>query len=589
MKKIMFFMCCVFTNLFVFSQIMPLKTLPLIWLKADNAGINNNAWKDNSGNNLDAFTLNNQFKNDSLLFNFNKSFHFDSLSQAFTINYLPKHTENLTIITVYKAINEQQENGLWFIKIDSTTNVKLTTKRIGSLKSTVKYSDTTDTKPIINSLTQGWKKIQVDSLNSKMLLCGTDSLPFSGKMAEFLLFDKSLSKFDLKKVQSYLAIKYGITLFQSDYLNSKDSIIWNYKQYKEFSYDIAGIGKDSLFTLIQKQSAAIGGDDILTIGANHIYSSNIQNNSQLNNYNFLVWGNNGKKLETISNDSIETTTINQLPDKKWMMQVTGDAASSISTQLIFDASGVDSLGKCVLLINRDATANFTMDNTEIFTADSTDANKKVYFSEIHWDSDHSGKDVFTFLLGNRLTLLAKTINASSAGSNNGVINLEVVAGKSPFNYSLLADSTQHFTFWNSSDSLQSVYNLAPGKYLVKVTDIKGSTDAKWVRIGLGTANNDFAFAPSSHHNGNNPISNPTENKFEIYPNPCKGDYAIYAQVFESIDITVRVRDIAGRLIDENTVSGQGQFIINGKLKDKGNYLIEIESKKEKKSFKLIVE
>ncbi len=148
MKRITIFMFCVITNTLVFSQIMPLKTQPLIWLKADNAGSNNNNWQDISGNNLSAFTSNNQYKNDTMLFNYNTSFLFDSLSLPFTINYKPRKTENLTVLTVYKASHQQIESGLWYIKLDTAKNVKLTTQRIGSVKSELKYTDTTQTKPI---------------------------------------------------------------------------------------------------------------------------------------------------------------------------------------------------------------------------------------------------------------------------------------------------------------------------------------------------------------------------------------------------------------------------------------------------------
>jgi len=421
------------------------------------------------------------------------------------------------------------------------------------------------------------------------LLCGTDSLPFYGKMAEYIVFNKTLQKNDLQKVQSYLAIKYGITLFQSNYKNSADTIIWNYTKNKIYSNNIAGIGKDSLFELNQKQSAGNGGDDILTIGTGSITASNTQNQAQLNEGDFLVWGNNGKELKPVENDTIGTTTISNLLKKKWMMQVTGNTASGIATQLIFDASAIDSLGKCVLLINRDATDNFTMNNTEIYTADSIDANKKVYFSGIYWDTDHSGKDMFTFLLGNRLTLLARTKNVSTATSHNGKIMLEVLGGKPPYSYSLLADSTQNIRLWNSNDSLQNIHNLSAGKYLAKVVDIKGLTDAKLVEILVSSNHSCSSTYYPQNNNSNNEEITITENKIEIYPNPCKGNYTIYFQQFESMDVAIRVHDMAGKLIEENLVSGQGQFVINGKLKEKGSYLIEVETSKERKTFKLVVE
>ncbi len=585
MKKTFILLACLAINIIVFAQHLELKTQPQIWLRADKAGNSNNTWKDISGNNLHAFTTANQLLPDTTLFNFNRAFQMDSLSKPFNISYKSKATENLTVLTVYRAISPQEELGIWRIKLDNTKDASLTTKIMKSVSTKLKYTDSTFTKAIINTSMQKWKDMHIDTLNSFITLGGTDSLNYKGKLAEFLLFRNVLKGKELQKVHTYLALKYGITLFQSDYVNSIDSIIWNYQQNINYSKKIAGIGKDTLLSINQKQSSANGGEDILTIGATTIAKTNIQNQYPINQGDFLIWSSNGAEL---TKKGIDTTPdlISNIPYKKWLMNVKGNTANTIPTQMILDVSKFDSVGRCVLLINRDANENFPSFSTEIYQSDSTDTNHKVYFSNINWDTDNSGKDIFTFLLGNKLTLLATSADQPPLSNNpvNYSAKLDVMTGTPPFIFNLTPDSLpNNITTWSSSDSLQYLYNLSPGVYTAKVTDIKGAKDTKKFKI---LQNKSMNLENSISHSGSNITF--TENKYSVYPNPANRDFTIEIQLINKSNIRLKYRDSQGRLITEKTLSGSNYYFLNESIKQPGNYFIEIATNEETKIVKLII-
>ncbi|WP_298364992.1 LamG-like jellyroll fold domain-containing protein [uncultured Lutibacter sp.] len=139
----------------------------------------------------------------------------------------------------------------------------------------------------------------------------------NARIAEIITYsarkdDTNLTQ-ERNKIQSYLAIKYGITLgvngISQDYVNSDGTVIWDQSANTGYNYDIAGIGRDDKSELNQKQSKSvnIASDGtgpiqgILTIGLTDIYATNNQNitTNSANTFNdkeFLVWGNNGADL-----------------------------------------------------------------------------------------------------------------------------------------------------------------------------------------------------------------------------------------------------------------------------------------------------
>lgn len=116
------------------------------------------------------------------------------------------------------------------------------------------------------------------------------------------------------RIQSYLGIKYGITLgvngISQDYVDSDGTLIWDTNTGTSandvFNYDIAGIGRDDASKLLQKQSRSVNKDTdggyraqgVLTMGIASIYDTNNLNpDSTLNDKEFLVWGNDGVDLD----------------------------------------------------------------------------------------------------------------------------------------------------------------------------------------------------------------------------------------------------------------------------------------------------
>ena len=133
---------------------------------------------------------------------------------------------------------------------------------------------------------------------------------WKGRIPEFLVFNRVLTDPEMQQVNSYLAIKYGVTLGQGngavnnnalnyDYLASNGTKIWDATANSGYKYDIAGIGRDDASGLEQKQSASVNTGNILTIGNGTIAASNAANpNTFSADLSFLVWGHDNANLGT---------------------------------------------------------------------------------------------------------------------------------------------------------------------------------------------------------------------------------------------------------------------------------------------------
>lgn len=117
---------------------------------------------------------------------------------------------------------------------------------------------------------------------------------FKGPIGEAMFFSRHLTPAERLRINSYLAIKYGVTINQgttgAGYVDSASATIWSADAtYKE---SVTGIGRDDASTLYQKQSKNV--DDIVTVGRGDIAATNQANaNTFAADKTFLLWAHNG--------------------------------------------------------------------------------------------------------------------------------------------------------------------------------------------------------------------------------------------------------------------------------------------------------
>lgn len=120
-----------------------------------------------------------------------------------------------------------------------------------------------------------------------------------GKISEVITYDKLLTDVEKLQVNSYLSLKYGITLNNNagtavpNYLNSSAAVVWDATANAGYSRNVAGIANDVESTLNQKQSKSVNEGQQVLIATTGLSENNATNGSSLNNGQYLIWGDNG--------------------------------------------------------------------------------------------------------------------------------------------------------------------------------------------------------------------------------------------------------------------------------------------------------
>ncbi|MCP3665214.1 MAG: BspA family leucine-rich repeat surface protein, partial [Gammaproteobacteria bacterium] len=147
-----------------------------------------------------------------------------------------------------------------------------------------------------------------------------------GHIAEFVAYDVTNTDADRNKVESYLALKYGITLDQStaqDYLASDGATtMWDSTAGDAATYnnDIFGVGRDDESALGQVKSKSSNADSIITLEADSEGTNAVNNFVEMDDLEFLTIGNNdGAAAWTATNAPAGYNIL----EKQWSVQETG--------------------------------------------------------------------------------------------------------------------------------------------------------------------------------------------------------------------------------------------------------------------------
>ena len=170
--------------------------------------------------------------------------------------------------------------------------------------------------------------------------------PWHGYITETIVFNSALSTTDRNKVESYLALKYGITLTQpQDYRDCSSSIVWSASTNSGFGNDIAGLSLDvgtNCSALDQRVSRSINKDAVITMATNSDFASaNLNPGSRpalsSSSGRFLIWSNDDGGATWQSSGAPRG---GEILDRTWKVQKTG-SQNSISLQVNVDESAFD--------------------------------------------------------------------------------------------------------------------------------------------------------------------------------------------------------------------------------------------------------
>lgn len=227
--------------------------------------------------------------------------HFDSIPYA----------EDYTIVVVYKPIVDTEATVWQLVFADSIVR-GLTTERIVSDSIAIRYAEQSDRKPVIHTLRQSAPDISSADIS---LSVGDGNI----KVSEVMYFNHRLGNSALRRVQSALAIRYGITLGPVDYIGGNGNRVWLHRRdCAMFHHRITGVGSDTACNLHQLCSRSEMDGPVVTLSADSLPQGA-----------YLLVGDNDAPLTfQLEDGDVETLS------RQWRMQASG--AEGVDFSLSFD-------------------------------------------------------------------------------------------------------------------------------------------------------------------------------------------------------------------------------------------------------------
>ncbi len=439
----------------------------LLWLRAD-VEATPTLWKDQSGNNKNATATVAPTINSNGL-NFNPTLDFNGSSQFMQITNGILGTDTYDKLWIYTVSNAHviqdatilreilsggEELGLWvpwnnnlvYFYFGNNTDGSITNSWGGAVNafnvwnfgsSNVTNNPAGQRKSIyrdglrINRSNNNDTSISGDNQNLYIGANGGTSWFHDGEIAEIIVFADDPSPIEMQSIQSYLGLKYGITLdntnnsgaiVEGDYvLSNSITKVWDYTTNSSFHNDVAGIGRDDTRVLNQKQSKSINSDAIITMGLGSIAATNAANaNSFTTDKDFLVWGNDNTALGATSQPGVLCATNLQL-DRKWKVVETGSVATVqiAATKATIDAHlNNASFSKVIKVADNEALTS----NVEFISLSTATINGELSYVG---NFDFNGTKFFTFAEVNGITWNGSTSSWSGGSGPGGAPNTAV--------------------------------------------------------------------------------------------------------------------------------------------------------------------
>lgn len=616
--------------------------------QADREG--NHYWQDRVGERGGIFPLGTELR----WLNYNPAFSFEEGQSPITLPVLAGDLTQATLISLHQAQDTFLERSVWSFEAPNQQHLLLSTERMADLAKG-KFLNFLDAKkggPQLNTYYQHLRPESTSTTSGKLRLghiSSTLAVPvasFSGLFPEFLVYDKVLSRKEQLRVNSYLAIKYGITLQESNYLNAEGKIIWNEKNNRDYSHRIAGIARDDISGLLQKQAASQRDKSpIWRMALGALRDHNALNETPLPPATFLLWGDDNGRLRFPAIEEEEKPYL----ERKWLMSATGDY-QQLFTQLKLDLSQLELLAhpekKMWLVIDRSGSGNFDFAHTEYYKASGARHLTEVVFDQIAWDPDGSGTDVFTLREGTNLLVQTDLQLPSCSLQKAGQLQLKVHGGAAPFHFEWYNLETKTKVEWVTSErKTEQIAAIQAGEFRLTIKDAEENeyqqlfsisnqevattellasyqlkTDEPLVLDAAGQAGTQYRWlTPSGQSFYSSQIEIETAGDyqlemerngcvsikkisvlaaaesafkdFNLYPNPlARGEsFELRVQLEESLPLGVQILDNLGRLIHEQVYPTYDFFRYRNKLITPGTYHLRLQAGKEVRSLKLVVQ
>lgn len=463
---------------------------PVFWLTWDQ----HQGFVDKGTGNSSTLFIDSNSVYDSSVVNFNSAYTFSGNGKSISVSNLYVASPKLTIMVAYLPDSILQDHPVYSLKHDTSDVAIFAPKWISRYGRNLGFADSVKAKAHINVLESQIRGSSVHGFITELSIAELAGDYFTGSIAEILVFEGKLNKPTREKYETYLAIKYGVTLEGDRYLAFNDSVLWDRNARGQYHHDILGLARDSSLHLNQKQSQ----NKEVVIAATNAAYANDANLTVLPENSYLLIGATAGSMASFSVDTLDANMIYAISAKRWLVSVHNDSMRYINTQFIIQDEGLLGADSLFLIIQRDENPVYS-----ILFPDSINAEGKIYFNGLTWDVDGSGSDIVrlaTFPQYAQTSSQQQGLNsfnnqgndAFSSGDSLSAGQLHLFGYPNPtnddFHISVMTSSIEQTeisitdvtgrVYFLSKQAGQNFYNLqgpqlSPGTYFIKASSIAG--------------------------------------------------------------------------------------------------------------------
>jgi hypothetical protein len=389
------------------------------------------------------------------------------------------------------------------------------------------------------------------NINSALGCQRTSMLEFyDGSIAEIITYANTAHATNTRqKVESYLAIKYGVTM-PHNYLSSTGATVWDVSTNSSYNNNIIGIARDDNGALLQKQSKSTSvSKDILTIYIGATKTTNQASNTATftaaDKSFFIVGSNNASPFSTYPLSTEKPAGICCRIMREWLVQQTNFTNTDLRLEFNFNSvtGGTLPLNAADLRLLVDADGNFT--NATILTSPTITINAAAGIATIVVPaSAFTGKSYFTLASVSANTLLPIALNSFSGFCRDNAIQVK---------WSTAQATTTDFTVERSADkvnfsAISVVKANASGNYAwVDQSPLPGTM---YYRLATVAANGATQYSSIIAVNGCN------QNHTMLTTDPVTGASTLTLQLLQSGTAEISLFDGLGQKLNAPGLTGK---------------------------------
>jgi hypothetical protein len=378
MTRLLFFLCLIVLVKFSNAQVLP---EPTFWLIHEQGqGFQNVGQATLQTPFIDSLT-----NIDPVALNFNPAYTFPQANFELGSSRIPLSQSKFTVFVVYRADSLTDDVPVYSLQDNDKTVLALSPKKVIRYGRHLVYRDSITTKTVIN-VAEG--QVRGNFSGGLSLQIGhVDSSFFRGWLGELILFEGKLDQITRENYETYLALKYGVTLESDHYLMFADtSKVWVKAENQQFHHDVIGVGIDSTLGLKQYQSI----NEVLSFAADTLRFDNLHRLSDLQEGRSVIIGSTRGNLASFSPDTLPGNVVMACSNKKFRVKLSHNDLSMNSFHVKFHTSALSGRDSLILIIQKDSNST-----PDFYLADSIDAHGDMHF-HLSFDSDGSGEDLFFF-------------------------------------------------------------------------------------------------------------------------------------------------------------------------------------------------